>query len=97
MGCVVDPECIDSFPSQFVTDWINHPQSGLTIYDVPYKPNASFQSKLVVDWRVPFKMFGVTANAGYFQEQFTRYNKPLSDNVVPKIENTEKFFSAHLA
>ena len=98
MGCVITPECIDSFSQKLVTDWIKHPQSGLTTYDVPYKPNASFRSNFVVDWRVPFKMFRVAAGKGYFQEQFARYNKPISDNnVATKIENTDKFFAAHHA
>jgi hypothetical protein len=97
MGCVVDPECINGFSTQFVADWVKHPQSSLTTYDAPYKPNASFRSNFVVDWRVPFKMFGIATNAGYFQEQFARYNKPLNDNVTSKIENTDRFFAAHLA
>lgn len=97
MGCVVAPECMGDFSPQVVTDWTRHPQSGLTIYDVPYKPSASFRSNFVVDWRVPFKMFGVAASADYFQEQFSRYNKPLNDSVMPKIRNTFQFYEAHLA
>jgi hypothetical protein len=94
MGCVIDSECVAGFSSQFIADWIKHPQSSLTTYDVPYKQSADFRSMLVVDWRIPFKMFGMAAGIGYFQEQFLRYNKSQNDSVAIKIDNTYKFFEA---
>lgn len=94
MGCVIDSECVAGFSPKFISDWIKHAQSSLTTYDVPYKQSADFRSMLVVDWRVPFKMFGLVASIGYFHEQFLRYNKPTCDSVTIKIENTHKFFEA---
>lgn len=94
MGCVIDSECVAGFSPKFISDWIKHAQSSLTTYDVPYKQSADFRSMLVVDWRVPFKMFGLVSGVGYFHEQFLRYNKPTSDSVTIKIENTHKFFEA---
>jgi hypothetical protein len=94
MGCVIDPECIAGLPTTFVSSWLNDAQSRLTTYEVPYKPGVSIRSNFVVDWRVPFRMFGLAADAAYFQEQFGRHNKPLSESVATKIENTNNFFAA---
>lgn len=94
MGCVIDPDCIGEFPTQFISEWSNHPQSGLTTYEVPYKTSARFRSNLAVDWRVPFKLIGLETSPDYFREQFERYNKPLTDDVKIKVENTHKFFAA---
>lgn len=54
MGCVIDPDCFDDVPPQFINEWSSHSQSSLTTYDVPYKKNTMFRSGFAVDWRAPF-------------------------------------------
>lgn len=94
MGCVIDPDCICTFPAKFIDDWSSRPKSGLAIYQVPYKKGARFTSSLAVDWRPAFTLFGLRISQEYFQEQFERYNKPVTDDVKIKIENTRIFFNA---
>lgn len=95
MGCVIDNECLQPFPSDLKSSWISHPQSSLTDFEPPAKAEA-IESRFVVDWRVPFKMFGIPVSQDYFQEQFLRYNKQTNESVENKISNTRKFYEAHV-
>lgn len=94
MGCVIDPKCLQLFPDHVKFDLLHLPNSTITNYSVPYKDSAVYKSDIVVDWRSC--VTEVTQNAGYdyFLEQFSRYNKPISNSVEKKVRNTCEFYSS---
>lgn len=90
MGCVIDEICFDNFPKQLISQMIKTPKGPIINYSTPYKPNTTNQSQTVINWT----LFDTTLkdNLSFYEEKFARHNKTVDDKVMPKIENTFKFY-----